>query len=40
MKIMGGDVIDYSVVLPVLFPFLTSGDDYLRKKSNVFERNG
>lgn len=35
MKLMAGDVTDYSEVLPVLFPFLTSGSDYLRKKSNV-----
>jgi tetratricopeptide (TPR) repeat protein/HD superfamily phosphohydrolase YqeK len=35
MKINAGDVSDYSSILPVLFPFLTSGDDYLRKKSNV-----
>ncbi|MCX7037625.1 MAG: HD domain-containing protein [Spirochaetes bacterium] len=35
MKLMAGDVTDYSEVLPVLFPFLTSGNDYLRKKSNV-----
>jgi HD-GYP domain-containing protein (c-di-GMP phosphodiesterase class II) len=35
MKLMAGDITDYSEVLPVLFPFLTSGDDYLRKKSNV-----
>jgi HD superfamily phosphohydrolase YqeK len=35
MKMNAGDVTDYSMILPVLFPFLTSGDDYLRKKSNV-----
>jgi HD-GYP domain-containing protein (c-di-GMP phosphodiesterase class II) len=35
MKLMAGDVTDYSEVLPVLFPFLTSGNDYLRKKSHV-----
>jgi response regulator RpfG family c-di-GMP phosphodiesterase len=35
MKLMAGDVTDYSEVLPVLFPFLTSGTDYLRKKSHV-----
>jgi len=35
MKMNAGDVTDYSTILPVLFPFLTSGDDYLRKKSNV-----
>jgi HD-GYP domain-containing protein (c-di-GMP phosphodiesterase class II)/tetratricopeptide (TPR) repeat protein len=35
MKLMAGDVTDYSEVLPVLFPFLTSGNDYLRKKSHL-----
>ncbi|HEQ72565.1 MAG TPA: HD domain-containing protein, partial [Spirochaetia bacterium] len=32
-KIEHGDVTDYSQVLPVLFPFLTDADDYLRDKA-------
>jgi HD-GYP domain-containing protein (c-di-GMP phosphodiesterase class II) len=36
MKIEGGgEMMDYSSILPVIFPFLTSGDDYLRKKAHV-----
>ncbi|MBN2533046.1 MAG: HD domain-containing protein [Spirochaetales bacterium] len=35
IKIEGGTSANYSAIFPVLFPFLTSGDDYLQKKSNV-----
>jgi HD-GYP domain-containing protein (c-di-GMP phosphodiesterase class II) len=32
-KINSGDLEDYSQILPVLFPFLTDSDDYLRDKA-------
>ncbi|MBN1697885.1 MAG: HD domain-containing protein [Spirochaetales bacterium] len=36
MKIEGGsEMMNYTSILPVIFPFLTSGDDYLRKKAHV-----
>ncbi|HBD95768.1 MAG TPA: hypothetical protein DDY71_11775 [Spirochaetia bacterium] len=34
MKILSGELIDGSNVLPILFPYLTEGDDYLREKAN------
>jgi len=34
IKIMNGDIINYTHVLPVLFPFLTDSDDYLKEKAN------
>ena len=40
MKIDNGEVMDFSTVLPILFPFLTDGDDYLRKKANVLVEKG
>ncbi len=38
MKLLSGEVIDGTSVLPILFPYLTEGDDYLREKANLIIR--
>lgn len=38
MKMESGDLTSYDGILAILFPFLTEGDDYLRKKADIMAK--